>query len=207
MGNPVKKFLKTWRNIFKFSSRIKVQSEPFKGTNTPVYRCHLKAQNILGVWTFPGRLIKCCCGLLETVKVKNPTSGWQPAVSPPNQVELVREEGREDFLGMAAKDLVIMLPSRKATPGSDRETRTAVLVVLKWLRGGWEEGMKERGQKRGGTSGGQEGEMQGWRWSSKVVSGGEKERGMVGERVVDDTGRWANRPAHLTLPITTATVN
>ncbi|TNN62235.1 hypothetical protein EYF80_027499 [Liparis tanakae] len=43
------------------------------------------AHNILG------KLIRCCCGLLEDVKVKSSTPGCQPAVSLPNQVEWLRE--------------------------------------------------------------------------------------------------------------------
>ncbi|CAB1413642.1 unnamed protein product [Pleuronectes platessa] len=39
-----------------------------------------------------GKSIIYCCGLLEAVKVKSSTSGWQPAVSRPNQVERVKEQ-------------------------------------------------------------------------------------------------------------------
>lgn len=46
---------------------------------------------------------------------------------------------------------------------------------------------EEKGQQRGGKRRGRkEGEIEGWRWSSEVVSRGEKERGMVEERLVDD---------------------
>lgn len=42
-----------------------------------------------------------------------------------------REVEREDVLGMLAKDLVIISPSKTTTPRSQREMRGMVLVVLK----------------------------------------------------------------------------
>lgn len=95
------------------------------------------------------------------MKVKSSTSGWQPAVSQPNQVEGGRERGG-DFLGKVAKDRLILLPSKTTTTEKSQRDGgcgpCGIKVTVRRLRGKRGRANERRGRRGGG---GQEGEIQG----------------------------------------------
>lgn len=151
--------------------------------------------------------MKCCCGLLVAVKVISSTSAL--AASCPSAQWMGGWRGLLREASQKGDNAPIPKQQQQQQQYWESCIRTeeaagrpsGISMTVRGLGGRQEEvkRAKER-RERGGESG--LGETQRWRWRRQVVSGGAAEAGMA-----NDAGRWANRPAHLTRPITTATVN